>query len=196
MCLRSHHDGTRPGAEREIHPCALAHVVFRSADPDRLVDWYCHVLGAHVVLRHPMISFITWDHSQDRIAFVPLRNGQEPTPRQGGRRPRRLRDGVARRARRHLSTARRRGHRADPLLQPWCRDVDVLPGSRRQRDRTERRPLSRRRRPQRVSRAATSTRTRPASRSMPVRSPPRWSPGSTRQHSCGRIPRTVRGSPT
>ena len=26
-----------------------------------------------------MISFITWDHAQDRIAFVPLRSGQEPT---------------------------------------------------------------------------------------------------------------------
>jgi catechol 2,3-dioxygenase-like lactoylglutathione lyase family enzyme len=62
-----------------VHPRALAHVVFRSADPDRLVDWYCRVLGAHVVLRHPMISFITWDHAQDRIAFVPLRRRQEPT---------------------------------------------------------------------------------------------------------------------
>ncbi len=64
-----------------MHPHAIAHVVFRSADTDRLVDWYCQVLGAHVVLRHPMISFITWDHSQDRIAFVPLREGQEPTAR-------------------------------------------------------------------------------------------------------------------
>ena len=68
-----------PVRNEEIHPRALAHVVFRSAAPDRLVDWYCQVLGAHVVLRHPMISFITWDHSQDRIAFVPLRHGQEPT---------------------------------------------------------------------------------------------------------------------
>jgi catechol 2,3-dioxygenase-like lactoylglutathione lyase family enzyme len=54
-------------------------VVFRSADPDRLVDWYCDVLGAHVVLRHPMISFITWDHAQGRLAFVPLRAGREAT---------------------------------------------------------------------------------------------------------------------
>ena len=62
-------------------------MVFRSADPDRLVDWYCHVLGAHVVLRHPMISFITWDHTQDRIAFVPLRYGSGTDAGQGGRRP-------------------------------------------------------------------------------------------------------------
>jgi len=67
-----------PVLNEEIHPRAFAHVVFRSVDPDRLVDWYCQVLGAHVVLRHPMISFITWDHTQDRIAFVPLRTGQEP----------------------------------------------------------------------------------------------------------------------
>jgi catechol 2,3-dioxygenase-like lactoylglutathione lyase family enzyme len=68
-----------PVRNDRIHPRALAHVVFRSASPDRLVDWYCNVLGGHVVLRHPMISFITWDHSQDRVAFVPLRRGQQPT---------------------------------------------------------------------------------------------------------------------
>jgi catechol 2,3-dioxygenase-like lactoylglutathione lyase family enzyme len=62
-----------------VHPRAFAHVVFRSADRDRLVEWYCNVLGAHVVLEHPMITFITWDHSQDRIAFVPLRRRHEPT---------------------------------------------------------------------------------------------------------------------
>jgi|1186.fasta_scaffold535953_2 catechol 2,3-dioxygenase-like lactoylglutathione lyase family enzyme len=62
-----------------VHPSAIAHVVLRSPDPGRLVEWYCNVLGAHVVLRHPMISFITWDHTQDRIAFVPLRHRQEPT---------------------------------------------------------------------------------------------------------------------
>jgi catechol 2,3-dioxygenase-like lactoylglutathione lyase family enzyme len=62
-----------------IHPRAIAHVVFRSADPGRLVEWYCRVLGAQVVLRHPMIIFVTWDHSQDRIAFVPLRPGKDAT---------------------------------------------------------------------------------------------------------------------
>src|SRR3954465_10696929 len=61
-----------------VHPSAIAHVVLRSPDPGRLVEWYCNVLGAEVVLRHPMISFITWDHAQDRIAFVPLRADQEP----------------------------------------------------------------------------------------------------------------------
>jgi len=63
----------------QIHPRAIAHVVFRSPDPDRLADWYCSVLGAHVVLRHPMIRFITWDNAQDRLAFVPLRKSQQPT---------------------------------------------------------------------------------------------------------------------
>jgi catechol-2,3-dioxygenase len=67
-----------PERQAEVHPKAIAHVVFRSADPDRLVDWYCCVLGATVVLRHPMITFVTWDHSQDRIAVVPLAAGREP----------------------------------------------------------------------------------------------------------------------
>jgi len=68
-----------PLTNDRIHPRGLAHVVFRSADPARLVEWYCRVLGAEVVLRHPMITFITWDHAQDRIAFVPLRAGQDPS---------------------------------------------------------------------------------------------------------------------
>src|SRR3954466_10538409 len=68
-----------PLSNEAVHPRAIAHVVFRSADPDRLVDWYCRGLGTQVVLRHPMITFVTWDDSQDRIAFLPLRAGREPT---------------------------------------------------------------------------------------------------------------------
>ena len=68
-----------PLINEQVHPRAFAHVVFRTPDPDRLIVWYGTVLGAHVVLRHPMISFISWDHAQDRIAFLPMASDREPT---------------------------------------------------------------------------------------------------------------------
>ena len=67
-----------PPINEQVHPRAFAHVVFRTPDSDRLIAWYCTVLGAHVVLRHPMISFISWDHAQDRIAFLPMASNREP----------------------------------------------------------------------------------------------------------------------
>src|SRR6058998_2744143 len=53
-----------------VHPLSISHVVFRTTDVDRLIAWYCTVLGAQIVLRHDMVSFITWDDAQDRIAFL------------------------------------------------------------------------------------------------------------------------------
>ena len=46
------------------------HIVFRTRQPEALVDWYCKVLGMQVVMRHPLIVFLTWDDSQDRLAIV------------------------------------------------------------------------------------------------------------------------------
>ncbi|GAA5163137.1 VOC family protein [Pseudonocardia eucalypti] len=57
-----------PGAG--FRPKEYAHVVFRTAQPEALIDWYRVVLGMQVVLRHPAISFLTWDESQDRLAIV------------------------------------------------------------------------------------------------------------------------------
>jgi catechol 2,3-dioxygenase-like lactoylglutathione lyase family enzyme len=53
-----------------FRPKEYAHVVFRTAQPEALIDWYRAVLGMQVVLRHPAISFLTWDESQDRLAIV------------------------------------------------------------------------------------------------------------------------------
>src|SRR5579871_2441973 len=67
-----------PAPSDGVRPIGIAHIVFRTAQLDAMVAWYCDVLGAQVVLSHPMITFITWDHSQDRVAFLPLRPGKEP----------------------------------------------------------------------------------------------------------------------
>ena len=62
-----------------FRPKGYAHVVFRTAQPEALIDWYCTVLGMQVVLRHPAISFLTWDESQDRLAIVADENAR-PAP--------------------------------------------------------------------------------------------------------------------
>jgi catechol 2,3-dioxygenase-like lactoylglutathione lyase family enzyme len=59
-----------PPYQPVIRPREWAHVVLRTTRPDHLIDWYCQVLGAHVVLRHALISFISWDDAQDRVAFI------------------------------------------------------------------------------------------------------------------------------
>lgn len=59
-----------PDREGGFRPREYAHVVFRTRQPQALIDWYCKVLGMQVVMRHDLINFLTWDHSQDRLAIV------------------------------------------------------------------------------------------------------------------------------
>lgn len=59
-----------PEPDGDIGLVGLSHVVFRTANPEGMISWYCDLLGAQVVLRHEAISFITWDHAQDRMAFM------------------------------------------------------------------------------------------------------------------------------
>ena len=51
-------------------PREYAHVVFRTTQPEAMIDWYCAALGMQVVLRTPLINFLTWDGSQDRLAIM------------------------------------------------------------------------------------------------------------------------------
>jgi catechol-2,3-dioxygenase len=55
----------------------FAHVVFRTAQPQEMRDWYCTVLDGHVVHQDEALSFITFDEEHHRVALihppVPLR---------------------------------------------------------------------------------------------------------------------------
>jgi len=51
-------------------PAKLAHVVLRTAQVDRVVDWYCTVLGARVVHQDGALAFLTYDDEHHRIAIV------------------------------------------------------------------------------------------------------------------------------
>ena len=51
-------------------PAKFAHVVFRTAQFDAMVEWWCTVLGAHPVFRNPMLAFLTYDDEHHRIALL------------------------------------------------------------------------------------------------------------------------------
>ncbi len=59
-------------------PSKLAHVVWRTADVERMVSWYCTVLGAKVVFQSPELAFITYDDEHHRVAFVNEASEAEP----------------------------------------------------------------------------------------------------------------------
>ena len=66
----AHHGGFRP--------TEYAHIVLKTAQPEALIDWYVAVLGMQVAVRTPLISFLTWDHSQDRLAIIPTLDAVAP----------------------------------------------------------------------------------------------------------------------
>ena len=55
---------------RTVAPVKFAHVVFRTPDLDRLVEWYCTVLNAHVAMKNDFIAFLTYDDEHHRVAMV------------------------------------------------------------------------------------------------------------------------------
>lgn len=57
-----------------ISPIRFAHIVFRTRDMNRMVEWYCKVLGAHVVNGNDTIKFLTYDDEHHRIAIVANRD--------------------------------------------------------------------------------------------------------------------------
>jgi len=51
-------------------PSKLAHIVFRTNQIARMVQWYCDVLEARPVVADERIAFISYDEEHHRIAFV------------------------------------------------------------------------------------------------------------------------------
>lgn len=47
-----------------------AHTVLMTNRVAEMRDWYCTVLGAHVVYENPMLCFITFDDEHHRMAFA------------------------------------------------------------------------------------------------------------------------------
>jgi catechol-2,3-dioxygenase len=62
---------------QKVAPDRLAHIVFKTADKNRLMAWYGQVLNAHVVFQNDFIGFLTYDDEHHRIAFIQI-PGLEP----------------------------------------------------------------------------------------------------------------------
>lgn len=58
--------------ESRTGPKYLAHWVLKSAQRDRMVLWYCKVLGMELVFENQMVSFMTYDHEHHRLAIIKL----------------------------------------------------------------------------------------------------------------------------
>lgn len=51
-------------------PTKLAHLVFQTNRLKDMRDWYCSVLGGHVVYEDPHLSFVTYDDEHHRVAVI------------------------------------------------------------------------------------------------------------------------------
>lgn len=59
-----------PDLTRSVSPRSLAHIVFRTNDIPRMIEWYERVLGAHVVFQSDTIAFLTYDDEHHRVALI------------------------------------------------------------------------------------------------------------------------------
>jgi catechol-2,3-dioxygenase len=59
-----------PDLAERVRPIGYAHVVLRTSQMDKMIEWYRSVIGLEVVLVTPVITFLTFDHSQDRLALM------------------------------------------------------------------------------------------------------------------------------
>jgi catechol 2,3-dioxygenase-like lactoylglutathione lyase family enzyme len=66
-----------PNAGTNTVPNRLAHIVFKTSNKNKLMDWYGKVLNAHVVFQNDFIGFLTYDDEHHRIAFIQI-PGLEP----------------------------------------------------------------------------------------------------------------------
>ena len=65
-------------------PAKLAHIVLKTGQLTRLVDWYCEVLEANVKYANDLLAFITYDDEHHRIAFVAVAGAVAPTSGHSG----------------------------------------------------------------------------------------------------------------
>ncbi|KAK1569888.1 glyoxalase/Bleomycin resistance protein/Dioxygenase superfamily protein [Colletotrichum navitas] len=51
-------------------PAEIAHLGFRTTNPERLVDFYQKFLGARILLANDFISLLAWDKEHHRLAII------------------------------------------------------------------------------------------------------------------------------
>lgn len=66
-------------------PVRLAHVVFITSQPESMRNWYCKVLGAHVVFEDKGLCFMTFDEEHHRVALLAANALLEPASNRNAR---------------------------------------------------------------------------------------------------------------
>ena len=51
-------------------PTKLSHVVLETNRKKEMQEWYCEVLGGHVVYEDALLGFVTYDDEHHRVGFV------------------------------------------------------------------------------------------------------------------------------
>lgn len=51
-------------------PTKLAHVVFQTNRMEEMREWYCTVLGGHVIYENAHLCFVTYDDEHHRVALI------------------------------------------------------------------------------------------------------------------------------
>ena len=72
------------GSSQRISPAKLAHVVLKTANYDRMIEWYATVLQAQVVFRNAFIAFLTYDDEHHRVAIIKLPQDRPTDPEAAG----------------------------------------------------------------------------------------------------------------
>ena len=67
-----------------VSPTKLAHVVLRTNNLEKMLDFYCTFLGGHVVHHADSLSFMTYDDEHHRIAFIQTPYCQEKIKNSNG----------------------------------------------------------------------------------------------------------------
>ncbi|MBL8378073.1 MAG: VOC family protein [Burkholderiales bacterium] len=53
-----------------IRPTKFAHIVYRTRNFEKMLDWYAQVFDAKVRHQDPVLAFLTYDDEHHRMAFV------------------------------------------------------------------------------------------------------------------------------
>jgi catechol-2,3-dioxygenase len=71
-------------ARGRIAPVKFAHIVFRTAQKDAMVEWYRTVFEAESALENGLLTFLTFDDEHHRIAIVSMPGLEVPPPNHVG----------------------------------------------------------------------------------------------------------------
>ena len=55
-----------------IRPSRFVHVVYRTRQFDRMIDWYKAVFDCRVQYQTPVLAFLTYDDEHHRVALINL----------------------------------------------------------------------------------------------------------------------------